>query len=53
MWKLWDCKLLLFQNVVGCIDSMLRVQVFKGLCQDTGRELAVKIVRDLNEKVDA
>ena len=27
------------------------VQVFKGHCQDTGRELAVKIVRDLNDKV--
>ena len=31
---------------------LLHTQVFKGHCQDTGRELAVKIVRDLNEKVD-
>lgn len=30
---------------------LLCVQVFKGHCQDTGRELAVKIVRDLNDKV--
>lgn len=26
-------------------------KVFKGLCKDTGRELAVKVVRDINDKV--
>ena len=56
MWEFWNCKLLLLQNSVGYVlffvYLLLHTQVFKGHCQDTGRELAVKIVRDLNEKVD-
>ena len=27
------------------------IQVYKGHCRDSGRELAVKMVRDLDEKV--